>query len=360
MPSQGNCARIDSSAFQHNIAHVKKRIGTEVGIVAMVKANCYGHYVSSLSDMFSGVDMLGVATFEEAMALRQAGTETPILLLQGFRNREQLLQCIDQAIICVVHDMFQINLLQSLDVSQSLQVWLKVDTGMCRFGFMPDQFVKAYQALVDLAIVDSNFVIMTHLSDAENSDQQHTLGQLQLFRQLTQGLSHPVSIMNSAGLMSYTDQCCDWVRPGLMLYGVSPYTDRVGADLGLRPVMSLESFVYVIKAIKAGDKVGYGCQWVCPSDRVIAIVPIGYGDGYPRHVKAGTCVLIRGRRCPIIGAISMDSMMVDISGLPTVAQGDTVVLWGRDLPVESIAQAASTIPYELLTQLGARVARIAM
>jgi alanine racemase len=197
--------------------------------------------------------------------------------------------------------------------------------------------------------------LVTHLANADDRRDAMTSRQVQAFAAATQGLGGDRSIANSAALLAWPEARADWVRPGLVLYGLTPFPSGSGGDLGLRPVMTLQTEVIAVKDVRAGETVGYGGAWLAPRDTRMAVVAAGYGDGYPRSVEAGTPVLVNGHRAPLIGRVSMDMITVDVTDLPGVAAGDPVVLWGGGVPVEEIARCAGTIPYELICGVSQRV-----
>lgn len=235
-------------------------------------------------------------------------------------------------------------------------MWLKVDTGMHRLGVLPEEFEPAYARLSASRNIKQPFGIMTHLATAD-SDAVVAQQQIDLFSALTQNLNNPTSIGNSAVIFGHNKISSQLVRPGIVLYGVSPFADRTAESLGLKPVMTLTSRVITTKKIKSGERVGYGATWQAQQDSLIGIVGVGYGDGYPRHAPTGTPVLINGEICPLVGRVSMDMLAVDLSSAPATQTGDRVILWGEGLPVEQVAQSSQTIAYELFCQLGARVER---
>lgn len=349
-------ALIDLSAVHHNVEVVRHLVGPDRKLIAMIKANAYGHGILPVANALSkDVGMLGVATVYEAVVLREANITLPILVLTGFITAEELDLFFHYQLTSVIHHPLQLELLEQSRAEKTLPVFLKLDTGMHRLGFSVDAFANAFQRLSNSIVVQQPIQLMTHLADADNPDPEFTESQLALFSKVTRSLPGEKSIANSAGILVYPTAFVDIVRPGLMLYGVSPFADRVGAEFRLKPVMQLQSKLIAVKKIKKGDKVGYSCTWECPEDMRLGVVGMGYGDGYPRHVPNGTPVLIHGIRCPIVGRVSMDMITVDLRKLSQVDVGDQVIFWGPDLPVETIALAAETIPYELLCQLTQRV-----
>lgn len=348
-------AFIDLSALQHNCRIVRQKVGPKRKIIAMIKADAYGHGLLPVTNALSDADAFGVATVDEAVMLRESGVKQSISVMTGFTTMEELMLFFQYQLSPVIHHPLQLELLEKADVESEISVWLKADTGMHRLGFSFDTFMSAYSRLSRIANVRQPIQLMTHLADADNSDRTFTEEQLQQFSELTQSLPGIKSICNSAGILAYSNAWADVVRPGIMLYGASPFSERSAESLHLKPVMHLQSKIIAITPLKKGDRVGYGCTWTCPEDMSVAVIALGYGDGYPRHINNGTPVLINNVLCPIVGRVSMDMMSIDIRQQPNCKVGDSVILWGRGLPIETIATHAETIPYELLCQLTQRV-----
>lgn len=347
-------AIIDLKALSHNFNIVKSYISAETNIMPMVKANAYGHGLVDVATQLADADAFGVATLPEAMCLRRAGIRQDIFVMCGFRTIDELPLFSQYALTAVVHHLDQITWLSQVKLAAPISVWLKVDTGMHRLGISPDDFAQALKGLKSQKNIRQPFGIMTHLANADG-DSVFTQKQLDLFDALTKGLDHPKSIANSAGILSYKKAHHELVRPGIILYGVSPFADKTGHDLGLKPVMTFSSSIVSYKKIKQGEFVGYGNAWQAPHDLMLGIITAGYGDGYPRHIKEGTVALVGGKACCIVGRVSMDLLAIDVSALPNPKIGDRVVLWGADLPAEYVAKQSGTIPYELFCQISDRV-----
>ncbi len=353
-------ASIDLAALKYNFQTIRQLIGPDRNIIAMVKADAYGHGLLPIAKALNKVDALGVAAIEEAIYLREAGIKTAIVVMTGFTTYEELSLLIQYQLSPVVHQPLQIELLEKISTSESIPIWLKIDTSMHRLGFSKTMFKVAWERLSKIRWIQQPVRLMTHLADADNPDRTFTKTQLQLFSQLTQSLPGLKSISNSAAILNYPNAWLDVVRPGIILYGVSPFANRLASDFNLKPIMHLYSKIIAIKSLKKGDFVGYHCLWQCPEATDIAIVSIGYGDGYPCHIKEQTPVLINNTLCPIVGRVSMDMIAVDIRKQANCQVGDHVTLWGAGLPIETIAHFAQTIPYELLCQLTQRVKMIYM
>lgn len=347
-------AKIDLVALRHNYQRVKF-YAPQSKVVAMIKANAYGHGLLPVAKALPEADMFGVARPEEAFALRNNGIQQPILLMSGFIDAEELIQFAAAEFTVAVHTFAQILLLETTPLPKQIAVWLKIDTGMHRLGFTPNQVAEAQARLLQCASVQKPLIWQTHFANAYAlDDTQSTVAQWQRFQQLRPP-SSGISLANSAAIIAWPQTHGEFVRPGIMLYGVSPFNDLPATDFDLLPVMTLQSQLIAIHDYAPGEAVGYGGTWVCPKPSRIGVVAIGYGDGYPRHAKNGTPVLIRGVRCLLAGRVSMDFITVDLSPCPDAVLGDVVTLWGKGLPVEEVATCAETIGYELLCHVTARV-----
>jgi alanine racemase len=347
-------ATVDTAALQHNLRTVR-RLAPRVRVMAVIKANAYGHGLVGTARALREADAFAVARIEEAVALREAGLDNAIVLLEGAFDAAHLPLAASLGFHLVVHSPDQLAMLEAALVSRPIAVWLKVDTGMNRLGFPPDEARRAAARLAACANVASSPRLMTHLSCADERDASVTDLQMQRFGAAIAELKGERSIANSAAVLWRQDSHADWVRPGLMLYGVSPFADQVGGQLGLRPAMELMSTVIALRTVRQGERVGYGGVWTAREESRLAIAAIGYGDGYPRRLGSGAPVLVRGHRAPLAGRISMDMIAVDVTRIPGVKIGDEVTLWGPGLPVEELARIAQTIPYELLCGVTQRV-----
>lgn len=352
--SRATGAVINLSALRHNLQRVRE-LAPQARIMAVVKANAYGHGIVPVARALSAADAFAVACLEEALEIRHAGLAHPIVLLEGVFSAVELEEAAHNACEVVVHDAGQLALLEGLRLQHTLSVWLKVNSGMHRLGFPPSQTRGLWERLGKARAVRSPVRLMTHLACADETANPRTRLQLEIFAAATAGIHTERSIANSAGILAWPDSHADWVRPGILLYGVSPFTGRCGAQEGLVPAMTMSTTLISVQQVSKGEAVGYGGAWVAPEDMYIGIAAIGYGDGYPRHAPNGTPVLVNGLRASLAGRVSMDMIAVDLRGLPHTQVGDSVVLWGPELPVEEIARAAGTIPYELLCGVTQRV-----
>ncbi|MDP2097076.1 MAG: alanine racemase [Methylobacter sp.] len=346
-------AELNLGALQHNLDKVRG-CAPDAKVMAVIKANGYGHGLIRMAEALKQADAFAVARVDEGIRLRNAGLGHRIAVLEGFTCAEELEKLQYYQLDAVVHCLSQLDIFDAI-AGQPIAAWLKLDTGMNRLGFKAEAFNAVYQRLSQCAVIKQPINLMTHFANADDISDDKTLKQISLFQQTVAGLPGERSLANSAAILAWESSLSDWVRPGIMLYGISPFPDATGQQLGLKPVMSLHSRLIAVKPIEAGDTVGYGGSWTCKKSTMLGVVAIGYGDGYPRYAKIGTPVLINGQRVPLIGRVSMDMMTVDL-GLDTEAKpGDPVTLWGDDLPVEEIALCADTIPYTLVCGVTQRV-----
>ena len=347
-------AFINLQALRHNFQRVRESAAGS-RIMAVVKANGYGHGLVRVAQALPGADAFGVANLDEAVVLRSAGVTQPVVILQGVIEPAELEEASRYALDIVVHHPCQLSLLERAPVKRPVHVWLKVDTGMHRLGVAPQSVRAAWQRLQDCPGVAKPMRLMTHLSDAEIRSAERTRAQLACFNTVAAPLGAECSVANSAAVLACPDAHGDWVRPGLMLYGASPFSDTTAADEDLRPVMTLRTRLIAVNRLRKNDRVGYGGEWECPEDMPVGVAAVGYGDGYPRHAVSGTPVLVNGRRAALIGRVSMDMICIDLRGQPEAQVNDEVVVWGEGLPVETVAGHASTIAYDLLCGVSQRV-----
>ena len=347
-------ATVDSAALRHNLARVRA-LAPGSRVMAVVKANAYGHGLIAASKALAETDGLAVARIDEGLALRSAGLRNRVLLLEGVFSDAQLSLAAREHFDLMVHSFEQIRLLEEWSGSGRFRVWIKIDSGMNRLGFRLEYFPEAYQRLRRLGCLAADPVLVTHLANADEPDDPMTARQMKAFGAVTAGLPGERSIANSAGILAWPDSRADWVRPGLMLYGASPFAAGHGEEHGLRAAMTLQTEVIAVKEVRAGETVGYGAEWRAPRDLRMAVAAAGYGDGYMRSMESGTPVQVAGHRARLIGRVSMDMITLDLSGLPDVRPGDPVVLWGPEVPVEDVARHSATIPWELLCAVSPRV-----
>ncbi|MEZ5578802.1 MAG: alanine racemase [Candidatus Competibacteraceae bacterium] len=353
--SRATTVRLDLGALVHNLRRVRAAAPGR-RVAAAVKAEGYGHGLVRTARALDA-DAFAVACVEEALALREAGIDRRIVLLEGVFEVDELPWCAQHALDIAVHQPEQLRMLELARLERPLRVWLKIDSGMHRLGLAPETAAAAFQRLRACSAVQAEIGLMSHLARADERDCDYTRQQLQTFETATAGLPGERSLANSAGILGWPDTHFDWVRPGIMLYGASPFVDSLAPDEDLRPVMSFHTRLIAIKRLRRGEPVGYGGTWICPEDMDVGVAAAGYGDGYPRHAPSGTPVLINGRAAALVGRVSMDMITLDLRRHPQARIGDPVLLWGEGLPVERIAQAAGTISYTLLCGVTARVRR---
>ncbi len=352
-------ARIKLGALRHNLALVRE-LAPRSRVMAVIKADAYGHGALTIARALEPhADALAVACIEEALELRESGIAAPILLLQGVFEPDELELAASLGLWVNIHAGHQLRWLENAQLQCPLQCWLKIDTGMHRLGIAPDATADCYHRLEASPNSLASPVLNTHFACADEYDQAVTLAQIAAFEAATTGLVAQRSAANSAGVLAYPAAHYDWVRPGYMLWGNSPFGDTPHKHAGrLRPVMTLNSVVTAVRDVAAGETVGYGGSWRAARASRIATVSAGYGDGYPRGASNGTPVLVRDQRCPLAGRVSMDMLTVDVTELAGVAPGDRVTLWGEQLPLAEVAAGAGGIGYELLTRMPPRPPRV--
>jgi alanine racemase len=347
-------AVIDLKALRHNFKRVRG-LAPASRVMAVIKADAYGHGMVTVAHALrKEADSFAVACVPEALSLRAAGISLPIVSLQGFNGAQQLSAAAEQRIHLVLHHPQQLRTLETVSLNHPVKVWLKIDSGMHRLGFSPHYLADIHHRVIKLNSVSKPVGLMTHLACADDRSSPYTRHQLEIFDTVVRRLEGEHSIANSAGVLGNPDSHRDWVRPGIMLYGASPFSDGNAAQEDLKSVMTLKAPLISVKQVRKGDAVGYGGTFICPQDMPVGVAAIGYGDGYPRHAASGTPVLINAQKTRLIGRISMDMLTVDLRGLRNVGLGDEVILWGQGLPVDDIARCAGTISYELLCNVGNR------
>ncbi len=344
-------AYINLPALRHNLT-IAKLLAPDSKVLAVVKANGYGHGICRVAQQLAGADAFGVASIDEALALRQKGFLHRILLLEGLFSEVELPLVIQNRLDLVIHSEYQLQWLLNYQTTSVINVWLKIDTGMHRLGFSLECVSGVIQQLQQ-NLNHFNIHLMSHLASADEKDSvatSFTKNQIKQFNKICQPYHFSKSLLNSAGLVHYSCHAFDWVRPGILLYGAGQTASH------LKPVMQLESEVIAIKWVQAGEYVGYGNQWQAKKETCVAVIAIGYGDGYPRHAPTGTPVLVDGQRVSLIGRVSMDMIAVDITAYAdSVHIGSLAILWGDALSVDEVARWAGTISYELLCGITPRV-----
>jgi alanine racemase len=349
-------ATIDAAALAHNLEIARAQAGS-ARIWAVLKANAYGHGLLRAARALAAADGFAVLDLSEAVALREAGVHKPILMLEGFFKEEDIAPLLRYSLTPVIHSIDQLEKLERTRFEGKISVYLKVNSGMNRLGFSVDNLRLAWNALEANQAVDS-ITLMTHFADADGDGG--VAAQLQWFNELTQpfmeGSPPARCLANSAALLRFPKEtAADWARPGIMLYGCSPFSFKSAQDIGLRPAMTLSSEIIAVQHLQPGERVGYGQTYEAGQEMTIGVVACGYADGYPRHAPSGTPALVAGQRARTVGRVSMDMLCVDISDIPEAYIGTPVTLWGEGLSCDEVATSAGTVSYQLLCALPARV-----
>jgi alanine racemase len=353
---------IDLAAIRAN-CRLAQTMAPHSKTVAVIKADAYGHGAVEVSKTLEPqVEMFTVSSLEEALVLRQNGLSKPILLLEGCFDKTELKIAMHNQCEIVVHNHLQLEQLLNATLETPLKIWLKIDTGMHRLGFLQED-VESVHAKLAASSNAKSIVLMTHFAHADDVGGEHTVMQMSQFENCIYPLlassnqKVELSMANSAALLAWHQTRVDWNRPGIMLYGLSPFAETIEAAKPLIPAMTFESQVIALREISSGGSVGYGCTWTAQRPSIIATIAVGYGDGYPRTAKSGTPVLINHQRVPLVGRVSMDLISVDVTDLANIQIGDTALLWGKELSANEVASWAGTIGYELVTRMPSRVTR---
>ncbi|ROL73526.1 alanine racemase [Pseudomonas chlororaphis] len=342
-------ALIDLQALRHNYQLARELSGARA--LAVIKADAYGHgAVRCAQALEAEADGFAVACIEEALELRAAGIKAPVLLLEGFFEADELALIVEHDFWFVVHSLWQLEAIEQARVAKPLTVWLKLDSGMHRVGLHPKDYAAAYQRLQASGKV-AKIVLMSHFARADELECPRSAEQVAVFEAARQGLGAEVSLRNSPAVLGWPTVPSDWVRPGIMLYGATPFEEANAQAARLQPVMTLESKVICVRELPAGEPVGYGARFVTQRPSRIGVVALGYADGYPRHAPTGTPVLVAGQRSQLLGRVSMDMLCVDLTDVPQAGLGSTVELWGKNILASDVAQAAQSIPYQIFCNL---------
>ncbi|WP_412461094.1 alanine racemase [Pseudomonas sp. SC11] len=342
-------ALIDLQALRHNYRLARELAGAKA--LAVVKADAYGHgAVRCALALEADADGFAVACIEEALELRAAGIKAPVLLLEGFFEASELALIAEHDLWCVVHSLWQLEAIEQHPVHKPLNIWLKLDSGMHRVGLHPKDYHEAYQRLLASGKV-ARIVLMSHFSRADELDAATTEQQVAAFEAARQGLTAECSLRNSPGVLAWPNTPSDWVRPGIMLYGASPFEVEQAQAARLQPVMTLQSRIISVRELPVGEPVGYGARFTSTRPTRVGVVAMGYADGYPRHAPSGTPVVVAGKRTQLIGRVSMDMLCVDLTEVPEATVGSPVELWGKQVLASDVAQQAGTIPYQIFCNL---------
>ncbi len=344
---------IDLQALRHNLQRARDAAPNS-RVMAVIKADGYGHGMLRAAKALADADALAVGRVNEGIQLREAGEKRPVTVLEGFFDRAELEAAARFGLDLAIHEPSQIELLESVPLEETVSCWLKLDTGMHRLGFTLAEVETIAARLSACPSVRRPLRLMTHLAQADDLASAETDSQLEPFLEAVRKLGLESSSANSAGVLGWKESHGDWVRPGIMLYGSSPFLNKTGPEDGLAPVMTFSSRLIAINHFHKGDGIGYGGSWRCPEDMRVGVIAVGYGDGYPRHAPPGTPVLLNGQRVPLVGRVSMDMITVDLRKQSQAKVGDRAILWGRGLPAEEVAEAAGTISYELFCGVAGR------
>lgn len=352
-------ATISHSALAHNLA-VAKTYAPESKVMAVIKANAYGHGLIDAAHGLNAADGFAVLRLSEAIDLREAGFNQTVLLLEGVFQAEELSIAASFGVDMVVHCVPQIGMLERASLARPIGVHLKMNSGMNRLGIPASQYISAFQRLQSCQNV-SGITLMTHFATAD--EDTGIAAQLATFNAATKDLKQPISLANSAAILRYPQTHAEWVRPGIMLYGATPVSGTPAANFGLKPVMQLTSEIIAVQEIKPGESVGYGHRFTATRPTRVGIVACGYADGYPRHAgqysagddRRGTPIAVAGKLTQTIGRVSMDMLYCDLTDVPEANIGAPVELWGNQVPVDAVAEKAGTVGYELLCAVSTRV-----
>ncbi|WJM97355.1 alanine racemase [Pseudomonas defluvii] len=342
-------ALIDLQALRHNYQLARELSGAKA--LAVIKADAYGHgAVRCAQALQADADGFAVACIEEALALRAAGIHGPVLLLEGFFEASELELIVQHDLWCVVHALWQLEAIEKANLSKPITVWLKLDSGMHRVGLHPKDYQSAYQRLQATGKV-ARIVLMSHFARADELDCSASNDQVAVFQAARQGLNAEISLRNSPAVLGWPQIPSDWVRPGIMLYGSTPFEVQQAQAQRLQPVMTLESKVISVRELPAGEPVGYGARFISQRPTRVGVVAMGYADGYPRLAPTGTPVMVAGKRSQLIGRVSMDMLCIDLTDVPEAGLGSPVELWGKNVLASDVAIQAGTIPYQIFCNL---------
>ena len=344
-------ATVHLAALQHNLRRVRD-YAPYARAMAVVKANGYGHGLLNVARGLKEADGFAVLRLQEALELRAAGYQQTLLLLEGVFEPTELNAAAEAGVSIVVHADHQIVMLEQARLPVPIAVFVKMNTGMNRLGFMPQFYAAAVARLAACPQVAS-ITMMTHFATADEAPGIATA--LERFEAGSQGLDYPKSLANSAAILRHPQSHADWVRPGIMLYGATPVQSVPAANYGLQAVMHLQSELIAVQTLPAGETLGYGATFVAERETRVGVVACGYADGYPRHAPSGTPIAVAGQLSKTLGRVSMDMLFVDITDIPAAGIGSPVELWGATVPVDAVAEACGTVGYELLCAVTSRV-----
>lgn len=348
------CATIHLDALRANLRRVRE-LAPGAKVMAVVKADGYGHGLERVARALAAADAFGVASIADGRRLRASGARQRIVVLSGPDEAGDLAEMRRLRLEAVIHHDAQLDLLAADSDARTLPVWIKVDSGMHRLGFAPERVREVHARLLGMPGVDRGIALMTHFANSDVFDDAQTARQIECFGRAVEGLDGEHSLSNSAAVLGWPEARGQWVRTGGALYGISVVAGRTGADFGFQPAMTLSTRLVAVNRVLRGERIGYAATWAAPEDMVVGVAAIGYGDGYPRQVASGAPILVDGVRTSVIGRVSMDLVTIDLRGVPAARVGSDVVLWGPGLPVEEVADRAGTIGYELTCGVTRRV-----
>ena len=352
--SRATLATIHLGAMRRNLARIRERTAGEQ-VMAIVKADAYGHGLERAARAFNDADAFGVAAIGDGLRLRAAAIAHRIVVLSGMDDPADLAEFRRLHLDAVIHHDAQLAWLEADRDPRPLRVWLKIDSGMHRLGFAPERAAEIFARLRALPNVDAEITLMTHFAASDEFDNPMTARQIACFDAATVHLPGPRTLANSAAVLGWPQAHGNWLRVGGLLYGLSVIAGKSGTDLGFEPAMTLSTKLISVNLIQRGEYIGYAATWQCPEDMPVGVAEIGYGDGFPRSAPSGTPVLVNGERAAIVGRVSMDLMAIDLRDVGNARVGDRVELWGRDLPIEEVANHAATISYDLTCGMTRRV-----
>ncbi len=341
-------AVIDLDALRHNFYVIRKL--TRARITSVIKCNAYGLGALRIARELenTGTDAFAVSSIEEAIEQRNFGVRCPIILLEGCFEASEMPLVEKHHLTTLLHCKEQVDMFLAYKPKTPLDVWIKIDTGMHRLGFSPEVFLKEYQRIINCPHI-GHIVLATHFSCADEPDNPYTQKQIKQFKETINGLNHPVSMSNSAAVLQQAVPFDNWVRPGVLLGGISPLPQSHQSHQLLKPVMTLKARIIVVKEVAANEAIGYGNTYIATEPKRIGIVAYGYGDGYPHQASAGAPVMVKNTRSMLLGKVSMDMLAIDLTHIPDAGVGADVILWGAEPSVTEIAKYAKTVPYALLT-----------
>ena len=344
-------ATIDLDALRANLT-VVRQCSPDARVFAVIKANAYGHGLLRCARALAAADGFALLEIDYAVRLREAGFAHPIFLMEGVFDTRELVVAAKHHFACALHDVDQVDMLRDLPAGMRVDLFVKLNTGMNRLGLRPTELPGILATLRESPHVGA-ITLMTHFACAD--DARGIREQWDVFERATKNEKLPRSASNSAAILRYPQVHYDWVRPGIMLYGGSPFADVSAEHSGLKPVMTLTSRIIGVQSLAPGETVGYGASFVAARPTRVGVVACGYADGYPRHAQTGTPIVVEGLRTTTVGRVSMDMLCVDLTDLPQAGMGSPVVLWGAGLPADDVAASAGTVSYELFCALAQRV-----